>query len=321
MAISGVGSVELGWQEWQRRAIPHIAWLAHSGGAGVDLKSPDWRYKGHRNGGVVWQNEGERDIIWFPENPPATEYKRIPGVLVPGDLTPDVALVDNVANTTDVDQPESFQEYERGFSVFRREVDEGKLGAAISAYAEAQGGGGEATGGSYAKVGTSTTLTAEYTHALETGNDKSQLTRTHIAVLPRARTISVIEQVVMRGEATVKIRERLIIDPAWQYIDWKHLRKGAWLNGNRDYSKWNGKSRILWKVENLAELDAQLHGRHIEYPGAHGHNLLAHPKNRHHFEWLMREGERTIESETTVTFDTVQQSDATIRYLSLPDGA
>ena len=40
MTIRNVKSVELGYQEWQHRAIPHIAWLAHSGGIDVDLKTP-----------------------------------------------------------------------------------------------------------------------------------------------------------------------------------------------------------------------------------------------------------------------------------------
>ena len=317
MSIKNVRSIELGWQEWQRQAIPHIAYLAASGGAGVDMRTPDWRYKGYRNGGVHWQNQGERDIVWFPESPPATEYHRVPGRLIPGNLTPDVALINNIINETNVDQPEAFQEYERGFTVFRRETDQGSLGIAISAYAEVQAGGGETTAGSYAKIGTSTTLTAEYVHALETGNDKSQLTRTHIAIIPKARSISVIEQSVQRGEATLKIKEKLILDPAWHFVDWKHLRRGAWLNGNRDYSRWNGKSRILWKVNNIAELESQLHGRHVEYPGARGHNLLAHSGNRRAYEWLMSVDNRTIESETTVKFDTIQQSDAIIRYTPL----
>ena len=82
---------------------------------------------------------------------------------------------------------------------------------------------------------------------------------------------------------------------------------------------WNGKSRILWKVENIAELRAQLEGRHAEYPGARGKNLLRNTGIRRAFEWLANEDNRTLESETTAKFDTAMASDAVIRYKPLEE--
>ena len=317
MSISNMPSVELAYQEWQRQAIPHIVTLAASGGAGIDRKTPDWRFGGIRKGGLHWYNSRERDIVWFPEQPPIGEYKRQAGPVRTSDLEPVIAIVESIGNETDRDQPEAFIEYERGTTISRRSVDQGTLGISITAYVEAQAGGGESTGGSYAKVGSSTTLSAEYLHALEKGKDDSDVVTLHIGAIPKANALTVIEQVVQKGIATVKIKERMIIDPCFHVIDYKKLSSSGWLNGNRDYSNWNGKSRILWKVDDIGELKVQLEGRHPEYPGARGKNLLRRDYVRRAYEWLADEDNRTFESETTVKFDTAQQGDASIRYDSL----
>ena len=321
MPITSLGSVELAWQEWQRQAIPHITLIAWDGGAGIDRESPDWQYGGIRKGMQHWYNAGNRDIVCFPPSPPPEEYRRIAGQVVPGDLEPVQAIIQNIANHTDKDQPETFVDYERGTTVTRRETDQGKLGISITAYIEGQSGGGEASGGSYVKAGLSTTLSAEYLHALEKGHDESAVVNTRISVIPKARKIAVIEQLVQKGIATVKIKERLIVDPSWWVVDYKKLRRDGkrWLAGNRDWSQWNGKSRILWKVDSIADLRAQLEGRHAEYPGAHGKNVLGDRNVRRAFEWLADEDNRTFESETTVKFDTAQQGDASIRYLPIED--
>ena len=316
MSITDMPSVELAYQEWQRLAIPHIALLAHSGGAGIDRKTPDWEFRGIRKGGLHWQNRGQRDIVWFPEQPPIGEYKRQAGPIVPRDLEAIVAIVESIANETNRDQPEAFIEYERGTTITRRSVDQGTLGISMTAYIEAQAGGGESTGGSYAKVGTSTTISAEYMHALEKGKDDSDVVTMHIAAIPKARALTSIEQSVQKGRATVRIKERMVIDPAWHVIDYKKLNDG-WLHGNRDYSSWNGKSRILWKVDNIGELKVQLDGRHPEYPNARGKNLLNDRGIRDAYEWLADEHNRTFESQTVVEFDTALAGDASIRYESL----
>ena len=319
MSIRNVGSVELAWLEWQRQAIPHIVRIAWDGGAGIDRDSPDWRYGGMRKGMQHWYNQGERDIVCFPPDPPPQEYKRIPGPMATSDLEPVMAIVDNIANYTDQDQPDASVEYERGITITRREVNQGTLGLSITAYIEGQAGGGEASGGSYVKAGLSTTLSAEYMHALEKGRDESGVVTMHKAVIPRARMISVIEQAVQKGIATVKVKERLIVDPSWWVVDYKKLRRDGrrWLNDNRDWSHWNGKSRIVWKVESIAELKAQLEGRHAEYPNARGKHILGDKWVRKAYEWLADEDNRTFESETTIKFDTAQQGDASIRYLPL----
>ena len=321
MAITSAGSVELAWQDWQRKAIPHIVRIAWDGGAGIDRDTPDWRYGGMRKGMQHWYNQGNRDIVCFPPDPPPQEYKRVAGRIVPSDLEPVIAIVDNVANYTDIDQPERSVEYERGLLVSRKEIDQGKLGLSITSYIEGQAGGGETTGGSYVKVGLSSTLSAEYLHALEQGRDESGIVKTKIQVIPRAHTLSVIEQAVQKGTATVKIKERLIVDPSWWVVDYKKLRRDGrrWLANNRDWSQWNGKSRIVWKVDSIADLKAILEGRHAEYPEARGKNILKDWGVKKAYEWLANEDNRTFESETTVKFDTMQQGDASIRYQPLED--
>ena len=135
--------------------------------------------------GVCWQNKGERDIIWFPPDPLTLEYRRDAGPLVPGQLEPVQAVIDSIANHTDTDQPEAFIEYEKGLVITRREVETGRFGVAITNYIEGQAGGGESTGGSYVKVGSSTTLEAGYEHALEEGRDESGSVTTHIGAIPK----------------------------------------------------------------------------------------------------------------------------------------
>ena len=120
MAITKAGSVELAWQEWQQQAIPHIVRIAWDGGAGIDRDSPDWRYGGMRKGMQHWYNQGNRDIVCFPPDPPPQEYKRVAGRIIPSDTEPIIAIVDNIANYTDQDQPPSSIEYERGLMVTRR---------------------------------------------------------------------------------------------------------------------------------------------------------------------------------------------------------
>ena len=319
--IRNLGSVELAYQAWQRQAIPHIVRIAWDGGAGLDRESPDWRYGGMRKGKQHWYNAGQRDIICFPPDAPVQEYKRIPGPMRTSDLEPVIAVVDNIANHTDRDQPPATVEYERGITITRREVDQGKLGLSITSYIEGQAGGGETTGGSYVKAGLSSTLSAEYLHALEKGRDESGVVTLTKAVIPKANSISVIEQAVQKGIATVKVRERLILDPAWWVVDYKKLYRGGgrsgWLFDNKDWSHWNGKSRIVWKCESIAELHAQLEGRHAEYPRARDARPLNNHWVRKAYEWLADEDNRTIESETTIKFDTAQQGDASIRYAEL----
>ena len=162
----------------------------------------------------------------------------------------------------------------------------------ITTYIEGQAGGGEASGGSYVKAGLSTTLSAEYLHALEKGRDESSVVKTKKQVIPKAHMLSILEQAIQKGTATVKIKERLIVDPAWWVVDYKKLRRDGrrWLANNRDWSHWNGKSRIVWKVDSIAELKAQLEGRHPEYPDARGKNILGDKWVRKAFEWLENEG-------------------------------
>ena len=100
MSISNVGSIELAWQEWQRQAIEPIVRIAWDGGAGIDRDSPDWRYGGIRKGMQHWYNQGQRDIVCFPQQPPPQEYKRVAGQVVPGDLEPVTAIIQNIANHT-----------------------------------------------------------------------------------------------------------------------------------------------------------------------------------------------------------------------------
>lgn len=324
MSIRNVGSVELAYQEWQRQAIPHIVRIAWDGGA--DLKRghyENWVYRGHRKGMMYWNNQGQRDMICFPPDAPMQEYKRVPGKMRTSELESVAAIVDNIVNETDRDQPPATVEYERGVTITRREVDQGKLGLSITAYIEGQAGGGEVSGGSYVKAGLSSTLSAEYLHALEKGRDESGVITLTKQVIPKKGSISVIEQAVQKGIATVTIKERLILDPGWWVVDWKRLKSGngrsTWLKDNRDWSNWNGHSRVLWKCESLAELEAQLKGKHPEYPSARRSHPLKNEWVEKAYKWLMDEDNHTIESETTIKFDTATQGDAVIRYLPIED--
>lgn len=311
MAFKG-RTQEIAFAALQKAVIPYLHKVAHDGGADADLRHTDWRLGYHKVGGKVWILYGaSRDMFVFRPLVYSKVHVESGPVTPAGEMKNVYALAQRISSPFPGDNTVSLG-YQRGEELTLSEEDCKTLGASITTFIEGQIGGGEASGGSYVKAGVSTTLSGSVAKTLGKGKNNSELVDVRNDISIPAGTTGLIQQLIQSGPVRVKMIQRNVVDLGWDYVDYKSLRRGrgnGFLFDNRDWDKrsWNGKSRIVWKCENMNEWEALIAGQHEDYPRAH--NMLNLRSVRDAYEYLSDEDNRTIEIESVCTFDKTVHGD------------
>ena len=305
MAYTGI-SQELAYRAFMKDALPHIAHITYQGG-GEDgwleaRRSGKWDYLGDHWGGLCWQHT--REIIQFGE------LKFEKADVHSGDAVPVGALENHYAIIAPAnnDTPEPFERtigFQRGESTSLESQESQTHGWNIRTWLEGQSGGGEASGGSYVKLGVEVGAHGEYAKAMKEGSGTSDLFTDSVTLSVPAHSDRDFEQLIQRGKSRVEFTHKGVIDLNFWCVGYKHLRhhKG-FIEDNSDWTKWgHTRSRKMWQCESIADLYAILTGQSGEYRNRTRNWLEEDKWMRQAYEWLADEDNRTLEFKTTAIFD------------------
>ena len=320
MAYTG-RTLELAYRHMQRDMLNRIITIAYEGGAEVGTDPDSWKLGvSPITGDYLWVDPGERPLILFAPLQFA-KFDRVQVSATPlGEQKSEYAFLDSFSNGFDI--PASYSQT-GGVSetIHVEEANSETYGWGLSVTTEGQVGGGESSGGSYFKIGVTASAHGEYAKStLESKENTQQSGRTLQIDLPPF-TMGKIMQAVQKGKVKVRFADRMVVDPSFFVVAWRHPRKGHdregkpfFLSGNRDWSRWyHSKSCYVWKVQDIIDMETQLSGQDPRYPSAQGRDLI----HQNHtigeaWAWLHDENHRTIEVDQTVIFDKSQFGDISL---------
>ena len=259
-------------RQFELAALPHVSAIVKELGVPFENSKP-WKESKSTDG--QYYRNSERDRVHFVRPTGLVSVRRVRGETVPkGERTTELLTVNEY-------EPYGHEyEVHGGYTRKRGRVvadqSSSTLGWSVTAGIEAQGGGGESSGGSYVKVSLSTTISGEQsdTHSEQTSVEYEE-PATYTMTVPSDQGLRVV-QTVEAGESTQKVTDYLELDLAFAIVDWKKLLKGSPLYDNADWKKYKStKSRYVMEVESIDDLRIILSGQSREYPGFKGQGLAA----------------------------------------------
>ena len=295
-------TIEIAIQELQKAAIPHLHKVAHFGGADTAQgRDKDWKVIRREDGGNLWAISWERDRFLFAP----TMFQKIvveSGPLTPtGEMKNDYAIQQNITNGGERDMTADI-DYQRGETIHLESEETDTIGLSNTSFIEGQIGGGETSGGSYVKAGTSITITGEIAKRMQEASDNSQLITLHGGVVIPPHSAGYIQQLIQSGPGRVTIVRKNVVDLGWSYIDWKKRKRDGFIRDNKDWKGWGStKSRTMWVVDDLADWELLASGNHPDYP--HSANLTHNSDFREAYDYLADPDNRTIEVTSVAVFE------------------
>ena len=227
-------------------ACIHVGRLAHNGGADHRFTRDKYDYFGEWKGGLQFKLPDLRNIIWFPKTPKIIELHGDLGEKVPvGTAREHFAYYQTVQNDTARDIIGAVVNYETNKVSTVTDERESMLGWSWSLTIEAQAGGGEASGGSYVKVTGTAGMSGSETSRHGTGSSQSDQAGLTLPVDVPAHSSVEIDQLVRIQDARQVETRKVICDLPFMVVGYKHLEKKRWLDANRDWRDWHGRSRII----------------------------------------------------------------------------
>lgn len=300
MAFRG-NTIEIAAQALQKAAIPYLHTVAYLGGACAERgRDDDWKVIRREEGGNLWALGGERDRFLFtPIMFSKVDVKS--GPLTPtGEMKNDYAISQNARNDGERDQLVKV-DYQRGETIHLESEETDTLGISNTSFIEGQVGGGETSGGSYVKAGTSITISGEMARRVQESKENTQLITLGTEVTLPPHSSGHIQQLIQTGPCRVKIVRKNVLDLGWKYVDWKHSRKSGFLTHHK-WTGWEGtRSRVLWTVEDIADWELMIAGGHPKYPI--NADLIASAGFRAAIDYLADEDNRTIKVTSTAIFE------------------
>ena len=111
-----------------------------------------------------------------------------------------------------------------------------------------------------------------------------------------------IQQRQDNAKIKVPVTQQIVFDFSYKAVGWKKLNSTLLNNGR--YAAWGKtKSRILYSIENISDLELLLLGRNPDFPNQRG-NMLSHGgKLFAAFQWLNNEKNRSFTVETDVIYE------------------
>ena len=255
---------------------------------------------GERKGGLHFQQPGLRNIIWFPKTPKLLELNGELAAKVPvGTAREHFAYYQTVQNDTDRDIIGAVVNYQTSKESTVTDEHESMLGWNWSLTIEAQAGGGEATGGSYVKVtGTAGMQGSATDRHSEGGKQGDQAGLTLPVDVPAHSSVEIDQLVKIQDCEQIETR-KVICDLPFKVVGYKHLEHHRWLDGNKDWRDWHGRSRIIFESNGNEDLYEILRGGHGDYPKQRRDLIADSDVCRKAWEYFENPVNRTIEYTVT----------------------
>ena len=292
------------YRKMLRAACIHIGRLAYHGGADDMFTRDRYDYFGERKGGLHFRQPGLRNIIWFPKVPQLLKLHAELGEKVPvGTAREHFAYYQTVQNDTHREIRGAEVNYQTNRESTVTDEHESMLGWNWSIAIEAQAGGGEASGGSYVKVTGTTGMEGSETDRHGTGGLQGDQAGLVLRVdVPACSSIE-IDQLVRIQDVEQQEFRKIICDVPFKVVGYKHLenhgRHPHWLDGNKDWRDWHGKSRIIFESDGNEDLYEILTGGHADYPKQRRNLIDEVDAVRQAWEYLSNPDNRTIEYTVT----------------------
>ena len=131
---------------------------------------------------------------------------------------------------------------------------------------EAQAGGGEASGGSYVKVTGTAGMEGSETSRHGAGSAQGDQAGLTLPVDVPAHSAVEVDQLVRIQDCEQEEHRKIVCDLPFMVVGYKHLEHKRWLDGNKDWRDWHGRSRIILESNGNDDLYAILRGGHHDYP-------------------------------------------------------
>ena len=200
-------SIPLAYRAFQAAALPHIGNICYEGGGDPsfrDLRSDLCVYLGDYRGGECWQRKGQRALYQFGPMRVA-EREIVSGSPVPqGELESIIAFAGDASNDTSEPATRTVS-FQYGETNRLESTNSQTHGWGLETWVEAQGGGGESTGGSYVQVGVKASAHGDYAKAMLEGNDVSVSVGDQFETIVPAHTERSFEQTIQKGKIVVDI--------------------------------------------------------------------------------------------------------------------
>ena len=288
------------YRKMLRAACIHVGRLAHHGGGDNMFTRDRYEYLGERKGGLHFQQPGLRNIIWFPKEPKLLELHADLGKKVPiGAAREHFAYYQTLQNDT----PRAINGAEVHYQTLRESTvtdeRESMIGWNWSLTIEAQAGGGEASGGSYVKVTGTAGMSGSETSRHSAGGAQGDQAGLMLPVDVPAHSSVEVDQLVRIQDCRQEERRKIICDLPFRVVGYKHLEHHRWLDGNKDWRDWHGRSRIILESDGNDDLYAILRGGHHDYPKQRADLIAGSELCRQVWEYFKNPDNRTIEYTAT----------------------
>ena len=288
------------YRKMLRAACIHVGRLAHNGGADDMFTRDRYDYLGERKGGLHFQQPGLRNILWFPKEPKLLELHATLGTKVPvGSAREHFAYYQTMQNDTDSDIVGATVEYKTRKESTVVDEHESMLGWNWSLSIEAQAGGGEASGGSYVKVTGTAGMEGSKTDRHSEGGLQGDEAGFTIPVDIPAHSSIEVDQLMKIQDCEQAETRQLICDLPFKVVGYKHLEHKRWLDANKDWRDWHGRSRIILESDGNNDLYEILRGGHKDYPKQRRDLIAESSVCRAVWEYFDNPDNRTIEYTAT----------------------
>ena len=220
------------------------------------------------------------------------------GNAVPLQNSPKWANIDTLSNDLDVDGSVT-KKYETSYSTRKLRETSQVHGWSITTGIAGTFGQNEAN---KVEISVSASASGEYGKREERETLGALIETTEVTFPLPAGCQYIIQQRQDNAKIKVPVTQQIVFDFSYKAVGWKKLNS-ALLNNGR-YAAWGKtKSRILYSIENISDLELLLLGRNPDFPNQRG-NMLSHGgKLFAAFKWLNDDKNRSFTVETDVIYE------------------
>ena len=285
-------NIEDAYYQFQKEAVDKIKNIS------MELGCP-LLYNGHYKqlAENKWNKPGVRDYIEFgamiPEKVIQTD-----GDAVPLESSPRWANIDTLANDLDEDGSVT-KKYESSYSTRKLSEESQVHGWSITTGISGSFGKDEAN---KVEISVSASASGEYGKREERETLGALVESTEVTFPLPSGCSYVIQQRQDNAKIKVPVTQQIVFDFSAKIVGWKKLNSPL-LNHGR-YSAWGKtKSRLLYTIENISDLELLLLGRNPDYPNVRENLIAKGGKLAGSFKWLKDIKNRSFVVENNVIYE------------------
>ena len=244
-----------------------------------------------------WNKPGVRDYIEFGSMIPE-KVIQTDGDAVPLESSPRWANIDTLSNDLDR-EGEVTKTYQTSYSTRKLREESQVHGWSITTGIAGTFGQNEAN---KIEISVSASASGEYGKREERETLGSLVETTEVRYPLPVGCHYVIQQRQDNAKIKVPVTQQIVFDFSCKVVGWKRLNSDLLYRGR--YAAWGKtKSRLLYTIENISDLELLLLGRNPDYPNQRTDLIAKGGKLTGSFLWLKDERNRSFTVETAVIYE------------------